>query len=852
MDVRYFPVDFYESTAMQKVSDAFQRLNNHSSNNPGMTSIMGSKTEIYVSFQHDKSNSWYPDGYIIINPDTIDSIQSVDSFGGAGGINRSLDRVIFHEIVHSITTPTQASYDAFSMPQAPGVNFAESAAIFAENLIFAPAYGEGLRAGHVLYNFPTSANNFTDMSGAGNVSGLGAFNWFGSSQDSVMHTTENGIVFSKSTADGSLGVFKTYHPSDHSFGGQISLLAQNEAGFVTVSSSGVITGQGWDAITSSIMGGGKAVSALSSLSSTLSAYSWMSAWNGARDQILGVGGDTFYDREETPLDTPRSAVRTYVFSGVSYKVIDGNKVELYTWAPPVIEVTANSSMHDIVLIGASASTSSITSKDDIKGGAGRDILISGNIRGGNVLDGGAANDVLIGSTYGSDEITGGNGDDLFIARGPGTIYHGGGDGGDVLSYHFMSAGVQVDIGAGTVRLASGLDSYNGMAKIVGTGLSDRFVLGEGVAVYGGGGNDTFLGIPGALVDGGSGIDTLRLEAGNQPLYLASANIRGVEIVEGSNGQDIILNGYLPDGTPLTINGMGGDDYIEVRNSTSVRAGSGNDTVKLLSAGYGILDGGSDHDTLDFSVLSGPLNVYLNENQFSIGTSSRISYTGFEAFIFGSADLYLVGSGTLSGGTGINRIVGGSGADVISVSGTGGYVYGGSGNDRITSSGAGSLYGDQGDDVIFGGNTGAILSGSYRPDNGSATIFDGNDTVHGGAGADILVGGNGHNDLHGGGGYDTFMSNGYGDNDIFGDDAGGVVRYSFGAIGGYPDDPELVSVRKIDDYFEVIVTPDRGQSYHVDKLHDIDRIVFDDRSYALISGFEYHSPTWAMPATDYFV
>ncbi len=84
-------------------------------------------------------------------------------------------------------------------------------------------------------------------------------------------------------------------------------------------------------------------------------------------------------------------------------------------------------------------------------------------------------------------------------------------------------------------------------------------------------------------------------------------------------------------------------------------------------------------------------------------------------------------------------------------------HGGAGNDRVEMHGDGWLeaYGGAGDDVIIGGDEGDTLDGGA-----------GNDTISGGGGADTITGGAGNDSLDGGAGDDTYVyADGFGDDTL---------------------------------------------------------------------------------------
>lgn len=90
---------------------------------------------------------------------------------------------------------------------------------------------------------------------------------------------------------------------------------------------------------------------------------------------------------------------------------------------------------------------------------------------------------------------------------------------------------------------------------------------------------------------------------------------------------------------------------------------------------------------------------------------------------------------------------------------GGYLSGGNGNDRLH--GRGVLFGDDGNDVLSGG-------GDLNGGNGDDRLYGntGHDWLSGGAGNDRLYGNSGNDSLYGGDGDDQLFG-GYGNDDMFG-------------------------------------------------------------------------------------
>jgi predicted extracellular nuclease len=122
---------------------------------------------------------------------------------------------------------------------------------------------------------------------------------------------------------------------------------------------------------------------------------------------------------------------------------------------------------------------------------------------------------------------------------------------------------------------------------------------------------------------------------------------------------------------------------------------------------------------------------------------------------------------IDGGTGSDRLTGGSGEDIIS-GGTGNdVIFGGAGLDQLDGgSGNDLLYGGTGSDRLTGGTGNDQLfgeAGNDRIDGGS-----GNDQLFGGDGNDRLSGGSGSDVFVGGAGSDMFLFDSSGGNDLIRD------------------------------------------------------------------------------------
>ena len=156
--------------------------------------------------------------------------------------------------------------------------------------------------------------------------------------------------------------------------------------------------------------------------------------------------------------------------------------------------------------------------------------------------------------------------------GPGNDTLNGGDGWDVASYIGDTAGVTVDLGAGTaVGAASGNDTLSGIEQ-----------------VYGGSGNDTFTGTAGDdAFNGYDGDDTVYGTAGND-FYAGSRGTDTLNFASDTAGVMVDLRAETASGSAI------GNDVVQTFEN--VIGGSGGDSITGSSAAN-ILTGGAGGDTL---------------------------------------------------------------------------------------------------------------------------------------------------------------------------------------------------------------------------------------------------------------
>lgn len=199
--------------------------------------------------------------------------------------------------------------------------------------------------------------------------------------------------------------------------------------------------------------------------------------------------------------------------------------------------------------------------DTLIGGANKDQLYGG--ADGDILDGGDDDDFLVGDS-GNDSLQGGLGDDRLIG-GSGDDTLDGGAGADTASYSSATAGVAVDLGAGSAvgDASIGTDTLVSIENVVGGSASDALTGSDADNVFEGLGGDD-------VITGGAGSDTA--------YYAYATSAVAVDLGAGTatGGADV-----------------GTDTLVSIENAVG---GAGDDTL-LGSDAANVLAGGDGADTL---------------------------------------------------------------------------------------------------------------------------------------------------------------------------------------------------------------------------------------------------------------
>ena len=282
---------------------------------------------------------------------------------------------------------------------------------------------------------------------------------------------------------------------------------------------------------------------------------------------------------------------------------------------------------------------------------------------------------------------------------------------------------------------------------LGGGANDTLFGGEGSdIIFGGAANDIIEGGGGAdYVVGGKGFDNIKGNGGNDNLFGNDQD----DIIEGNEGRDVISGAFGDD----ELHGNAGDDFIVGGRGRDIMFGD-EDNDELHGQGEpDIMFGGADDDLILGGVGA---DIMMGDNglvvKFAAGTSAELvigkgdstkkdPYAADADDIGGSLDLILTdvkaadGNDILSGGEGGDLIMGGGGEDLA----------GGDVDPRYDTANSDSEVTPIGNDFIIG--DGGVMQFDERRLQLVASVIspvaaEFSDTLFGDNGDDVIIGGQG--------------------------------------------------------------------------------------------------------------
>jgi Ca2+-binding RTX toxin-like protein len=391
----------------------------------------------------------------------------------------------------------------------------------------------------------------------------------------------------------------------------------------------------------------------------------------------------------------------------------------------------------------------------LRGSEFNDTLTAPTQTGLATIDAGAGDDVVRARSSGV-WVLGGAGDDRFVG-GPAADHFDGGAGNDTLDFSGSSAGVTINLAAGT---GGDGDTYVNVEAVLGSSLADTLVAGVGSILHGGAGADSLAGAGNASAYGDDGDDQLSGGSGGGYLFGGAGNDKLTG--GGSAASDL----YGEDGNDTLTAGVNGDRLLGGVGADHLSAGAVN---AILDGGQGddVLDGGSGAGTADYEGASGGVSVDLrisgaqavgaDQGTDTLINIEKVTGGGFNDSLHGDAH-----ANTLQGGGGDDTLIGGAGDDVLD---------GGVGVNTVSyaeATGAVTVSLVAPGPQSIGGGEGVDTLSHIQNLTGSAF----GDMLYGDAQANILVGGGGNDTLQGGAGNDTF-DGGAGADQFVATESGGV-------------------------------------------------------------------------------
>lgn len=238
----------------------------------------------------------------------------------------------------------------------------------------------------------------------------------------------------------------------------------------------------------------------------------------------------------------------------------------------------------------------------IKGGAGDDSLLLGDLVASTVSGGDGDDEIEVEDALQS-KISGGAGNDRIDVGRMKNSHISGGSGDDHISVDRADGG-SVSGGAGNDTIDMGV-SYR--TTVTGGDGDDMISIHKNIAgTVGGGKGDDIIAVDlnvGGVIDGGGGDDLISVRSNMRKD--GSGIDWGSSVIMGGRGDDIIL---VSKSEKSFILGGAGDDTITVAeaSNTLISGGGGNDTIRTGFSWDNLIDGGSGKNEITLNKFASPL------------------------------------------------------------------------------------------------------------------------------------------------------------------------------------------------------------------------------------------------------
>jgi len=253
------------------------------------------------------------------------------------------------------------------------------------------------------------------------------------------------------------------------------------------------------------------------------------------------------------------------------------------------------------------------------------------------------------------------------------------------------------------------------------------------------------------------VNALAVDDNGDLHYYSLSAIKSIWINTGDGDDRVMVDAALNAMSYDCIidGGAGNDNLTGAGHNVIVTGEDGNDRIRGLGTGYNNLSGGNGSDVITAA-----------DGNDTIGGGSGNDK------IYGNG-----GNDQINSGKGNDIVFGGDGDDTIADPVGKDEIHGGGGNDFINAYGAAKVFGEGGNDNLFGtmvsgGDGNDIIDGTSAGDllHGDG----GDDLIRGGGGKDMLFGDGGNDALFGGTDSDT-VNAGTGADNLYGDDGVGSVK-----------------------------------------------------------------------------